>query len=103
VTVHQHGRIHCAGGGTRDPLYLQPWFFQEAIKDAPCESTMCAAALQGKIDQNWIAISFCHGIGKGFRHFASRGACGHCMTMRAFHHHALIAAYRRALRPDYDR
>jgi len=56
--MHQHGRIHCAGGGARDSLYLQPRFFQEAIEDAPCEGTMCAAALQGKIDQNCIAISF---------------------------------------------
>src|SRR5262245_16677142 len=71
-TVGEHRGIHgaCRGAGNRlDP---QPWLLEQAIEHAPRERAVRSPALQGEIDQQWIAAAVVAGFGARGLHDASR-------------------------------
>jgi len=55
MPVHQHRRVHRAGGGARHALDLQPGFLEDAVEHAPGEGAMGAAALQREVDLERLA------------------------------------------------
>ena len=67
-----------------DRLDLDPWLFEQAVEDPPGERAMRAAALQGEVDKNRLALVALSSIadsshqlrnGYGLRGFSSARDC----------------------------
>ena len=68
IAVDQHHGVHRARRGARDAVDPQPWFLEEPIEHAPREGAVRAATLQGKIDQNGLAVGAGGLTGRGGFH-----------------------------------
>ena len=76
MAVDQHRGVHRAGGGAGDAVDLEPGLFQQAVEHAPGEGAMRAAALEGEVDEDGIALNRPGLLASTWRSFERLGVTG---------------------------